>query len=99
MKLRPVHSTWLVTRTLVDTLLAHMMHVRVFTEKTFPLGTSGVRVVVIVETYSSKSQWAVSSRNSHRVCLGPMLALRGLMYDMLRASNAGLSGKGIQSDI
>ena len=50
MKLRPVHSTWVLTMTFVETLLAHMMHVRVFTEKTPPLGTSGVRVVVTVET-------------------------------------------------
>ena len=50
MKLRPDHSTCVVTTTLVDTLLAHMIHVLVLTENTFPLGTSGVRVVVRVET-------------------------------------------------
>ena len=50
MKLRPVHSTCEVTTTFDDTLLAHMMHVLVLTEKTPPLGTSGVRVVVSVDT-------------------------------------------------
>ena len=49
MKLRPVHSTCVVTMTRDATLLAHMMHVRVLTEKTPPLGTSGVRVVVTIE--------------------------------------------------
>ncbi len=50
MKLLPVHSTWVVTITLVDMALAHIMQVLVFTEKTPPLGTSGVRVVVTVTT-------------------------------------------------
>lgn len=50
MKLRPDHSTCVVTTTLLDTLLAHMIHVLVLTENTFPLGTSGVRVVFRVET-------------------------------------------------
>ena len=50
MKLRPVHSTCVVTSTLLDTLLAQVMHVRVLTENTFPLGTSGVRVVVSIVT-------------------------------------------------
>lgn len=50
MKLRPVHSTCVVTTTLVDIALAHVMHVRVLTENTPPLGTSGVRVVVTVDT-------------------------------------------------
>lgn len=50
MKLRPVHSTCVVTTTLLDTLLAHTIHVLVLTENTLPLGTSGVRVVVRVET-------------------------------------------------
>ena len=50
MKLRPVHSTAVVTITLEDTLLAHIMHVRVLTWKTLPLGTSGVRVVVSMQT-------------------------------------------------
>ena len=47
MKLRPDHSTCVVTTTLLDTLLAHVMHVLVLTENTLPLGTSGVRVVEI----------------------------------------------------
>jgi hypothetical protein len=34
--------------TLDEMALAHIIHVRVFTEKTPPLGTSGVRVVVTV---------------------------------------------------
>lgn len=50
MKLLPVHSTCVVTMTLEETLLAHIMHVRVLTENTPPLGTSGVRVVVSIET-------------------------------------------------
>ena len=49
MKLRPVHSTWVLTTTREDALLAHVMHVRVLTLKTLPLGTSGVRVVVTIE--------------------------------------------------
>lgn len=36
-----------------DALLAHVMHVRVLTLNTLPLGTSGVRVVVSVTTKSS----------------------------------------------
>jgi len=55
MKLRPVHSTRVVTSNFVDTELAHITHVLVLTEKTPPLGTSGVRVVVIVEMYCSGS--------------------------------------------
>jgi hypothetical protein len=50
MKLLPVHSTCVVTITLVEAALAHIIHVLVLTEKTPPLGTSGVRVVVIVTT-------------------------------------------------
>lgn len=50
MKLLPDHSTWVVTITRVDAALAHMIQVRVFTANTLPLGTSGVRVVVSVET-------------------------------------------------
>jgi hypothetical protein len=50
MKLLPVHSTCVVTKTLVDTALAHVKHVLVFTENTPPLGTSGVRVVVSITT-------------------------------------------------
>ena len=50
MKLRPVHSTCVVTRTFDDTALAQVMHVLVLTENTPPLGTSGVRVVVSIVT-------------------------------------------------
>ncbi len=50
IKLRPVHSTWDVTTIREDALLAHVMHVRVLTLNTPPLGTSGVRVVVTVTT-------------------------------------------------
>jgi hypothetical protein len=50
IKLRPVHSTWDVTTIREDALLAHVMHVRVLTLNTPPLGTSGVRVVVSVTT-------------------------------------------------
>ncbi len=50
MKLRPVHSTCVVTRTLLERLLAQVIHVRVLTENTLPLGTSGVRVVVSMLT-------------------------------------------------
>ena len=99
MKLLPVHSTCVVTTTLVDTALAHMMHVRVLTANTPPLGTSGVRVVVIVMTWSSKSQYTVSSRSSHFVERGPMLPLRGLMYDMLRVRHLGSAADGVQSEI
>ena len=52
----PVHSTVLVTRTFVPFREAHVKHVLVFTLKTPPLGTSGVRVVVRTETAVSKSQ-------------------------------------------
>ena len=48
MKLLPVHSTCVVTKTRELMLLAHVMHVRVLTLKTPPLGTSGVLVVVMV---------------------------------------------------
>ena len=50
IKLRPVHSTWDVTTMREEALLAHVMHVRVLTLNTPPLGTSGVRVVVTVTT-------------------------------------------------
>ncbi len=50
MKLRPVHSTCVVTITREEALLAHVMHVRVLTLNTPPLGMSGVRVVVIIAT-------------------------------------------------
>jgi hypothetical protein len=49
MKLHPVHSTWVLTTTREDTLLAHMMHVRILMLKTLPLGTSGVHVIVTIE--------------------------------------------------
>lgn len=83
----------------VDTLLAHMIHVRVLTTNTFPLGTSGVRVAVSIVTNSSKSQNAVSSLISHLVDLGPMLPFNGLIYDMFLVSFVGFSGKGAQSEI
>ena len=98
MKLRPVHSTCVVTSTLLATSLAQVIHVFVLTENTPPLGTSGVRVVVSMVTNVSKSHTTISSRSSHRVCFGPMLALSGLMYVMLRASNFEPS-VGIQSEI
>ena len=98
MKLRPVHSTCVETRTLLATSLANVMHVFVLTEKTPPLGTSCVRVVVSMVTYVSKSHTTISSRSSHRVCFGPMLAFSGLMYVMLRASSFVVSD-GIQSEI
>ena len=53
MKLLPVHSTCEVTSTLLEMLLAQVIHVKVLTENTPPLGTSGVRVVVTVVTDSS----------------------------------------------
>lgn len=46
MKLLPVHSTWVVTMTRVEMVLAHIIHVRVLTTNTPPLGTSGVLVEV-----------------------------------------------------
>lgn len=46
IKLLPVQSNCVVTVTFADAELAHVMHVRVFTENAPPLGTSGVRVVV-----------------------------------------------------
>jgi hypothetical protein len=49
MNERPVHSTVVVTRTRAVSALAHVMHVRVLTANTPPLGTSGVRLVVTVE--------------------------------------------------
>ena len=79
MKLRPVHSTWEVTTTREDALLAHVMHVRVLTLNTPPLGTSGVRVDVIIVIKSSKSLWAISSWISHLVDRGPKLPFKGLM--------------------
>jgi hypothetical protein len=50
MKLRPVQSTCVETIILVVNGEAHIKHVLVFTENTPPLGTSGFRVVVRVET-------------------------------------------------
>ena len=99
MKLLPVHSTAVVTSTFVDTALAQVMHVRVFTENTPPLGTSGVRVVVSVVTYWSKSTCSISSLISHFVCLGPRLPFKGLMYDMFFVSSFEPSETGVQSDI
>src|SRR5688572_8246898 len=99
MKLRPVHSTWVVTKTLLVIGLAHMIHVLVFTENTPPLGTSGVRVVVIVVTYSSKSICSVSSLISHFVCLGPIDAFNGLIYDIFLVNSFDPGAAGIQSDI
>ena len=50
MKLRPVHSTAVVTIMRVELGPAHIKQVLVLTEKTLPLGTSGVLVVVTVLT-------------------------------------------------
>jgi hypothetical protein len=50
IKLRPVQSTCVETIILVVNGEAHIKHVLVFTENTPPLGTSGFRVVVRVET-------------------------------------------------
>lgn len=47
----PVHSTVVVTTTLVELGPAHVIHVLVLTLNTPPLGTSGVLVVVIIVTY------------------------------------------------
>src|SRR6267154_3958380 len=99
MKLLPVHSTCVVTITLVEIALAHMMHVFVFTENTPPLGASGVLVVVNITTWSLKSQVKASSWISHFVSFGPMLLFRGLIYDMFRAKSFKLSPVGDQSDI
>lgn len=51
IQLFPVHSTPVVTITLVDSGPAHIKHVLVLTLKTPPLGTSGVLVVVIMTMY------------------------------------------------
>lgn len=45
----PVHSTSVVTLTLVEDAPAQVKQVRVLTLNTPPLGTSGVRVVVTIE--------------------------------------------------
>jgi len=79
MKLLPDHSTWVVIKTLELTGLAHITHVLVLTANTPPLGTSGVRVVVMVEMYSSKSECTSSFLISHFVCLGPREPAKGLM--------------------
>ena len=55
MKLLPVHSTVVVTNTLVELFFAHIQQVFVLTAKLPPLGTSGVLVVVRVVTKSTKS--------------------------------------------
>lgn len=74
----------MVTVIFDETALAQVMHVFVLTENAPPLGTSGVRVVVIIVTYSSKSRWSISSRSSHLADLGPMLPLSGFVYDIWR---------------
>lgn len=79
MKLRPVHSTVVVTSMRVELFLAHIQQVLVFTAKLPPLGTSGVRVVVMVVTKSSKSTCKFSSTRMHLADFGPTGALRGLM--------------------
>jgi hypothetical protein len=78
-KLLPVHSTPVVTTTLHEFPLAQVMLVLVLTLKLPPLGTSGVLVVVMTQTKSSKSTCADSSVMRHFVCLGPIEPLRGLM--------------------
>lgn len=55
------HSTPVVTRTRHELPFAHVKLVRVLTAKALPLGTSGVRVVVMTQTKSSKSTCAFSS--------------------------------------
>jgi hypothetical protein len=99
IKLLLVHSTWVVTINLVDTPLAHMMHVRVLTENTPPLGTSSVRFIVSITIEVSTSDCSVSSRISHLVCFGPTLAVNGRMYDMFLMRSSGLPSIGDQSDI
>lgn len=79
MKLLPVHSTLVVTTTLVDLELAHTRQVRVLTLNTPPLGTSGVLVVVTMEMYLSGSIWSSSSVISHFVCFGPIPPFKGLI--------------------
>lgn len=79
MKLRPVHSTAVVTSTLVVLFLAQVKHVLVFTEKLPPDGTSGVLVVVRLTTKLSKSTWRFSSVKIHFVDLGPTGALMALI--------------------
>jgi hypothetical protein len=50
MKLLPVHCTSVVTVIFEEIALAQVIHVLVLMEKTPPLGTSGVLVVVITDT-------------------------------------------------
>lgn len=53
MKLLPLQTISVETTILDEAGLAHMIQVRVLTEKTLPLGTSGVLVVVTVLIYLS----------------------------------------------
>ena len=76
-KLRPVHSTWVLTTTCEDALPAHVMYVHVLMLKMLPLGTSGVCAIVTIEMQLSRSLWTVSSCISHFVGLGPMLLVQG----------------------
>jgi hypothetical protein len=79
MKLLLLHSTPVVTTTLHLFPLSHVMLVLVLTAKAPPLGTSGVLVVVMTQTKSSKSTCADSSVMRHLVCRGPIEPVRGLM--------------------
>jgi hypothetical protein len=88
-----------VINTLVDTELAHIIHVLVLTEKTPPLGTSGDRVLVIVEMYSSGSLCTISSVISHFVDFGPTLEFRGLIYVIFLVRRLDPGAVGCQSDI
>lgn len=78
---------------------AQVKHVRVLTAKLPPLGTFGVRVVVSVEMYSSKSTCKFSSVIMHLVSFGPNEPVSGLMYDMERVSMLSFLASGDQSDI
>ena len=97
IKLRPLQSICVVTITLVETTEAHIIQVRVITANTPPDGTSGVLIVVIVETYSSKSRCIVSFLISHLV--GPTEALSGLVYDMCQTSSLDVGDVCALSDI
>ena len=74
------------------------MLVLVLTLNDPPDGTSGVLVVVITQTKSSKSTCAVSSTIRHFVCFGPIVAKSGLMYDNDRVSRFEPDFSGAQSD-
>ena len=105
IKLRPLQSICVVTITLVETAEAHITQVRVITANTPPDGTSGVLIVVIVETYSSKSRCTVSFLISHLVSflishlVGPTEALSGLVYDMFQTSSLDVGDVCALSDI